>query len=363
MTALRLTLTTPLSKPERQRHAAVWFLLLCYFVLFALEAGWPFWFSVATQIPYWLLYMLTYYCFLFWVCPWWHQNRLQFFALSAAGFIGFVLSYVALDLIIPEYVLPGEQQPAYPLRSHVLDAACMFMFVKIAVLGAYFQRYSIARVKVNSKKAVELAQIEERLLRQELNFYKSEFNTHITFNTLSHIYAKVMDDPEVASPVLVLSDILRYNLKMQANQEVPIVQELSYLKSFVEIHRVLYPKLQLRFRVVGNTESVCILPRILISFVENAIKHGDKSNPDYPITVVLRVDETISFLVENRKRRNATSRVVSTRTGIRNAQRTLETFYQDCYHLDIQEDADTYRVHLTIEPVSLRVKTDRSLVA
>ena len=358
MTALRLDLTTPLSNSERQRHAAVWFLLLCYFVLFALEAGWPFWFSVATQIPYWLLYVTTYYCFLFWVCPWWHQNRLQFFALSTAGFLGFVLLYVSLDLTIPEYVFPGEEQPTYPLRSHVLDAACMFMFVKIAVLGAYFQRYSVARVKVNSKKAVELARIEERLLRQELNFYKSEFNTHITFNTLSHIYAKVMDDPEVASPVLVLSDILRYNLKMQSNQEVAIEQELSYLKSFVKIHRVLYPKLQVRFQLEDNLESVRILPRILISFVENAIKHGDKSNANNPITITLCVDHQIHFTVENKKRKNTRGeyRVPSTKTGIKNVQRTLTAFYQERYRLDIEENTDTYRAHLIIDKEAVRVQ-------
>ena len=172
-----------------------------------------------------------------------------------------------------------------------------------------------------------------------------------------------MDDPEVASPVLVLSDILRYNLKVQANQEVPIEQELNYLKSFIKIHRVLYPKLQIRFRVEGDTDSVRILPRVLISFVENAIKHGDKSNENNPIEITLHINEEISFSVKNQKRRNKAIQVVSTKTGIKNVRRTLEAFYQDRSHLDIQEDADTYQVHLTIEPTSLLIDSNRSLVA
>ena len=352
-----------MSPTERWGHVAAWLLILCFFVSAALEARWPFWFSLATQSPYWLLYIVTFYAFLYKVCPWWNRNKLRFFLLNAIGFGLFVSLYVFLNLTIPEYVLPGEAQPVYPLRIHISDATFVFMFIEIAVLGTYFQRYSISRIEANSKKAIELAQVEERLLRQELNFYKSEFNTHITFNTLSHIYAKVMDDPEVASPVLVLSDILRYNLKVQANQEVPITQELSYLKSFIKIHRVLYPKLQIRFRVEGDTDSVRILPRVLISFVENAIKHGDKSNENNPIEITLHINEEISFSVKNQKRRNKAIQMVSTKTGIKNVRRTLEAFYQDRYHLDIQEDADTYQVHLTIEPISLLIDSNRSLVA
>ncbi len=364
---MKTEVTTPtktLSNIERRRHVGVWLLLLCFFVLAALEAGWPFWFSLATQSPYWLLYVFTFYSFLYKVCPWWNRNKLRFFLLNTVGFGLFASLYIFLDLNIPEYVLPGEEQPVYPLRLHISDATFVFMFIEIAVLGTYFQRYSIARIEANSKKAIELAQVEERLLRQELDFYKSEFNTHITFNTLSHIYAKVMDDPEVASPVLVLSDILRYNLKMQSNQEVAIEQELSYLKSFVEIHRVLYPKLQVRFHLDGNMESVRILPRILISFVENAIKHGDKSNANNPITIILRVGQRIHFSVENRKRKNTRGgiQLPSTKTGIKNVQRTLTAFYQDRYHLDIREDADTYRTHLIIDREVIRLENVQSLV-
>ena len=320
---------------------------------------------MATQSPYWLLYVVTFYIFLYRVCPWWNRNTLRFFLLNTVGFGLFVGLYVFLDLTIPEYVLPGEEQPVYPMRLHISDATFVFMFIEIAVLGTYFQRYSIARIEANSRKAIKLAQVEERLLRQELDFYKSEFNTHITFNTLSHIYAKVMDDPEVASPVLVLSDILRYNLKMQPNQEVAVEQELSYLKSFVEIHRVLYPKLQVRFHLEGNPENVRILPRILISFVENAIKHGDKSSVNDPITITLCVDHQIHFTVENRKRKNTRGehRVPSTKTGIKNVQRTLTAFYQDQYQLDIEEGADTYRAHLIIDKEAVRFKSSPILVA
>lgn len=348
-----------LSRNELIRHAVVWLLVLCFLLLNALEVGWPFWFSVLTQTPYWVLYIAAFYGLLYQACSRWHQNKAYSILQNVAILITFLVGYVVLDHTIPEYVPEGEPQPTYPLWSHIFDATFMFAVIAIPAFGVYLQKYNIARIEANSKKAIELIRVKERLVRQELNFYKSEFNTHITFNTLSHIYAKVMDDPELASPVLILSDILRYNLKVQAHQEVPIEQELRYLESFIEIHRVLFPKLQVRFLVEGELQNARILSRILISFVENAIKHGDKGNIDHPIKVVLKIDDRIYFSVKNKKkRRNSilTNDRMTTRTGIKNTQRTLKAFYQDRYRLKIEEDQDVYGIQLCIDNLPVRAK-------
>ena len=352
-------------KQEINRHAVAWFLLLCFFLSGALEEGWPFWFSFATQTPYWILYVATFYGLLHGVCPFWHKDEIKFLFRNTAILLFFLAGYVLLDLTVPEYVPEGETQLTYPFWSHVRDSVFMFAFIELPALGVYFQKYNIAKIEANSKKAIELAQAEEQLVRRELNFYKSEFNTHITFNTLSHIYAKVMDDPELAGPVMILSDILRYNLKVQANQEVLIEQELDYLVSFIEIHRVLFPKLQVKFLIEGELSNVRILPRILISFVENAIKHGDKGNVDHPIRIALNIDERICFSVENKKRRRNAALIgnrVTTKTGIKNAQRTLQAFYQDRYRLKIREDQDTYGVKLTIDNLSVSAKNINNIL-
>ena len=356
MTHLNRPITIAISSREIAWHIIVWLLILLLFLVGALEVGWPFWFSVATQTPYWILYMVAFYGLLHWTCPCWHQNRVAFIFWNMATFTLFIAGYVSLDLTIPEYVLLGEAQPTYSFWSHISDAIFMFTLIELPALGVYFQKYSIAKIEANSKKAIELIRVEERLVRRELNFYKSEFNTHITFNTLSHIYAKVMDDPELANPVLILSDILRYNLKVQAHREVSLEQELNYLESFIEIHRVLFPRLQIRFSVEGQLDNIQILPRILISFVENAIKHGDKSNSHHPINMVLKIDEQISFSVENKKKRKHSVAKASTKTGIKNVQRTLKAFYQNRYCLDIEEDDTSYMVHLRIDspPINAR---------
>ena len=361
MTTVNSEIKIALSRSEVIRHAVVWLLVLCFFLLNALEVGWPFWFSIATQTPYWILFIIAFYSLLCETCPFWHQNRMRFLSRNTSIFLLFLVGYVFFDHTIPEHVPEGQAQPTYPLWSHIFDAMFMFTLIEIPALGVYFQKYNIAKIEANSRREIDLIRVEERLVRQELNFYKSEFNTHITFNTLSHIYAKVMDDPELASPVLILSDILRYNLKVQAHQEVAMEQELSYLESFIGIHRVLFPKLQVIFSVEGELRNVRILPRILISFVENAIKHGEKSNVDYPIKVILKIDDCIRFSVENKKRQRNYVSKTSTKTGINNVQKTLAAFYPDRYRLTINQNDETYRVNLEIDGLHLTERIESIL--
>ena len=354
MTTFNASVRIVIPPHEIMRHALAWLLIWCFMIVVALEADWPFWFSVATQTPYFILYVTAFYSILYQICPFWHQDKMHFLLGDFAALVLFTTGYVFLDLTIPEYVAEGEAQPTYPFWSHIIDATYMFLFIQINVLGLYFQKYNIAKVEANSKKAIALVRREERLIRQELNFYKSEFNTHITFNTLSHIYAKVMDDPALASPVLMLSEILRYNLRVQAHREVALSQEVEYIKSFLEIHRLLFPQLQVDFSVEGELEHVRILPRILIGFIENAIKHGDKRNVHHPIKIKISVEEGIHLRVENKKRqRHAADNRTSTKTGIKNARNTLKAFYQDRHHLTIQENDDYYRVYLKVAPYCL----------
>ncbi len=346
------TISISFTQGEKLRHLGIWFLVWGFMLLTALEVDWPLGFSVATQTPYLLWFMVVFYGLLYWACPFWHQNKKRFVINTLLGLTLFSVGYVLLDLHVPEYVPDGYLQPVYPLWSHIMDAILFFVFIEVVVLGVYFQKYNLEKIRINSQKEIDLANKKEQIIRQELDFYKSEFNTHITFNTLSHIYSKVMEDSELASPILLLSDILRYNLKVQPHQEVSLEQEINYLKTFIEIYQVLYPKLQVNLSVEGESRNVKILPRILISFVENAFKHGDKKNPCNPIQITLTIGEQIHFTVSNKKRPTSpflSTKLTSTKVGIKNVRKTLDAFYPNQYQLEITEDQKRYKVYLCID--------------
>ena len=334
-----------LTKIEKSRHAIIWLLFYSALMVIGISRA-PsdrLIAELATQTSLFAVYIIFFYLLLFYAWFRWHVNKLR----------SIIYNLMVVLVLLPLYLLPGYLEVTYVgrgtlvLSNEIVSWGVVVILLEIVALGVYLQKYSIEKIKASSQKEVELARQREEMITQELAFYKSEFNTHITFNALSHIYAKVMDDPAVASPILMLSDILRYNLKVKANQEVPIEQEVSYLRTFIDLYNTLFPGLEIDFRTEGCFGEVTVLPRIFINFVENAIKHGVRNDPDHPIVVSLVVEQDIVFMVKNRKTLKDKG-TISTLTGLKNTKQTLEVYYPGRYILDIEDTDHWYAVRLVI---------------
>ena len=334
---------------ERKRHILVWGFVWIFMVSGGLEIGWPLLFSIWTQTPYVLLIGFIFYASYYKVCPWLHKNKTKLIVSHLLIGILFIAIYTLLNRIVPEYETFGQPIPDYPISTDVVDAMSLLVLIWVAAYGLYYSKYGISLDRINSQKAVQLAEKQEQLVRQELQFYKSQFNAHLTFNTLSHIYDKVIDQEEAAQSVLLLSDILRYNTTARVDMPVNLDQEITYLQNFIRVHQIIYPQLHIRFTSEGDTQSFEILPRILINFVENAIKHGTGNDPDFPISIILKVHERLEFTVINRIK--STTTVKSTQLGIEITKQTLDAFYGVNHTLNIQQKDELYQVHLTIIPL------------
>lgn len=334
---------------EIKRHLLIWGFVWIFMVSGGVEVGWPLLFSIWTQTPYVLLIGFIFYTSYYTVCPWLHKNKIKLIIRHFLVAIVYIMIYALLNRIVPEYQTLGQPIPDYSLATDVVDALPFLFLIWVAAYGLYYSKYGISLVRTNSQKAVQLAEKQEQLIRQELQFYKSQFNAHLTFNTLSHIYDKVIDQEEAAQSVLLLSDILRYNTTARVDIPVNLDQEITYLQNFIRVHQIIYPQLHIRFTSEGDMHSFEILPRILVNFVENAIKHGTGNDPDFPISIILKAHERLEFTVINRIK-SATTRK-STQLGIEITKQTLDAYYGANHTLNIEQIDDLYRVHLTIIPI------------
>nr|WKN34387.1 histidine kinase [Tunicatimonas sp. TK19036] len=333
---------------EQKRHMLSWILVWVFMVSGGLEIDWPLWFSIWTQTPYVLLMGLTFYTTYFKGCPWLHKNRTKLILNHLWIGAMFIAIYTIANRVIPEYETFGQPFPEYPIATDVVDALPLMVIIWMAAYGLYYSKYGISLARINSQKAVQLAKKQEQLIRQELKFYKSQFNAHLTFNTLSHIYDKVMDQEEAAESVLLLSDILRYNTAAKADVPVMLDQEITYLQNFIRIHQIIYPQLHIRFLIEGDTHRFKIPPRILVNFVENAIKHGTGNDPNAPITVSLRAHQALEFTVTNKTR--TVSHENSTQLGLEITRQTLDAFYGPDHTLTIEQQENRYQVRLVLQP-------------
>ena len=340
-----------ITRPESYRHYAAWTFIWWFMISGGLGADWPVIFSIWTQSPYVVSYALTFYITLFWVAPALHENRVQFSVRKVAIIVGYSLMYMGLNRIIPEWENGSSVFHDYTIQSEIEESIVMLIYIWIPAYGLYYNKISVIKIKKVADEEVRLALDRERLVRNRLKLYKSEFNAHLTFNTLSLIYSRAIDNTEVSEPILLLSDILRYNTAIDADRVVPLTDEITHLRNFIRIHRIIYPDIAIEFRVEGETSHLTVLPRIFINYVENAIKYGAGDNCDSSVRIMLCTDEdgSIEFRVRNRKRsvyilKNSTGK------GHYITTQTLEAFYGDRFSLDITEDDHWYEAYLRITP-------------
>ena len=214
----------------------------------------------------------------------------------------------------------------------------------------------------------ENIQLEKEKTEMELDFLKAQINPHFFFNTLNNIYSLIVDKDEfAASIVLKLSDLMRYSLYESSNNKIPLSRELQFIQDYVKLEKIRHKEhvvIKTDIQPVG--QGLEIPPLILITFVENAFKHGVKNTiaaSQVAITASVK-DTTLMFVVKNSKPATLRKETVQGGIGLVNVRRRLDLLYPDRYHLTVDNQPSYYTVNLTIvlheNPTQLRDRRRRT---
>lgn len=193
-------------------------------------------------------------------------------------------------------------------------------------------------------------QLEKDVAEAKLTILKNQINPHFLYNTLSLLYSKTLPlSEEVSELVAKIAEIMRYSLEgAEEKGLVPLEKEIAHLRNYVHIHQMRFGNnLNIDFEVSGELENHQIAPLLLITFVENAFKHGKFNEKDHPIKIKLEVmNRELSFSVENQ---HATGlKDPSSGIGLNNVKNRLQLLYPDHHSLDIKDDKQFYWVNLKI---------------
>lgn len=213
--------------------------------------------------------------------------------------------------------------------------------------------------------------LEKEKLNLELGFLKSQVNPHFLFNTLNSVYSRIFDtDEKAADLILRLSELMRYNLYETNLPTIALDKELAYIQNYLDLER---NRLSDRYVVIdyeqsGDASAYQITPLLLITFVENAFKHGIKGAIK-PAYVQIRADVTANqlvFRVENsvpdRLPVTDNSDKKSGGIGLENIRKRLAALYQDKYELVLIATENTYEVTLIIQLISI-LRSENVIVA
>ena len=159
-------------------------------------------------------------------------------------------------------------------RVHFFTRVHANIFTYAAIVGAW---YAFDYYRKYASREQQAAALQVQLAQANLRALKMQIHPHFLFNTLNSIAALVRKGENKPAVRMLgqLGDFLRIALENKGQQEIPLEQELDFLKRYLDIERVRFgDRLQVKFHNDPEIGS-CFVPNLILQpIVENAIHHG-----------------------------------------------------------------------------------------
>jgi hypothetical protein len=245
---------------------------------------------------------------------------------------------------------PGMPPPIVGERDILAVVVLILMFGANLGIKGYFR---------NREDRKRLAELEHKNLEQQLEYLRYQINPHFFMNTLNNIHALVDIDPEQAKDTIVeLSKMMRFVLYEGNKQGVPLSRELDFIRHYVTLMQLRYTeKVKIALDLPEEEPDRQIPPLILITFIENAFKHGVSYQHESFIEIKVEISHPspptphLCFTCRNSKIEvpaNSPEGEKSGGVGLANVRKRLDLLYDSNYTLRIHDDADVYSVELTL---------------
>jgi two-component system, LytTR family, sensor kinase len=192
---------------------------------------------------------------------------IQAFLCTVAGMVESWAHGMALTLVGEPYSFSRA------LHVTVVNHLNQNMLVYVAIIVVW---HALEYHGQSREKAIEAAELQARLAGSQLRALRAQLQPHFLFNTLNTIAELIHEAPDKADRmILQLGDLLRLTLASEAQQEVPLEEEMHFLKTYLEIEQErLGERLEVRWEIANETLRAKVPNFILQPLVENAIRHG-----------------------------------------------------------------------------------------
>ncbi len=271
----------------------------------------------------------------------------SFYTLLVATWLSFLIVFYALIFIL------NKEASLEPAVLHPeLQVVTLYFIVFFAIAIKQVKRAFVMQQEKSELEKKKLS-AELKLKEAELKLLKAQIHPHFLFNTLNNLYGLTLEKSDEAPDlVLRLSDILDYILYRCDEKSVPLSDELSNLKNYIEIEKIRYSgKLKMEVDFPSETNNLRIAPLIILPFIENAFKHGVSNYPGVAFvhTKLQLIDNTLIFKIENTKNQLISAGSNHSKgIGLKNARKRLDLIYPEKYILKIDDKTDSFSVNLTL---------------
>jgi two-component system LytT family sensor kinase len=197
---------------------------------------------------------------------------------------------------VPEFATFFRNLTALVVNLLLYDLLIYGGVMAVAIGLDYAKRYR--------DRDLRASQLETQLERARLEALQSQLQPHFLFNALNSVAMLVRRDrkTEALDMVIGFSELLRYVLDEAGTIDVPLEEELGFVRRYLEIEQVRHrDRLRVEFHIEAETNRALVPNLVLQPLVENALKHGIARLPEGGRVVVSswRRGEMLHLRVEN----------------------------------------------------------------
>ena len=265
------------------------------------------------------------------------------------------ISILVTNLVMPHVVnwlLPEKWQRSLPVQPMPNLVVALFSVTKGVFTGAGFL-VMLHFVKQWYMKEQRNLQLKKENASSQLKLLTAQVHPHFLFNTLNNIYSQTQNEsPKASDMIMELSDMLRYILTEGKKPLVPLQEELSMIKDYINLEKLRYGnKLDLHLSLPPDTGHLQIAPLLLLPFIENCFNYGASKFFIAPwINLKIGVSgHQLTMKLMNGKDSRQQTRPSIWGSGITNVRKRLEHIYPGKHELQISDEQDVFVVNLHLE--------------
>lgn len=228
-------------------------------------------------------------------------------------------------------------------------------------IGYWFALRTIRSTRLAQTATIQQLETEHEKIRLEKDNVKlqnaylhAQINPHFLFNSLNFIYNQIEEtNPVAANNIVLLADIMRYSLgSQQEDGKVPLSLEIGQIERYIQLNLARFNDLLYLHTEIDEEcqqSGKRIPPLLLFTFIENAFKHGDMSDPSVPGLIQIKAQNGwLLFHTSNKKRKRMTNE--PEHIGIHNAEIRLASFYNpEDVQLDYRDAGENFLLSLKIK--------------
>jgi hypothetical protein len=176
----------------------------------------------------------------------------------------------------------------------------------LLITGIYFfYRFKLNRHQQICSLETKTEQLEKEKAMAMYEGLKQQLNPHFLFNSLTSLSSLIQYDQQAAGNFLEgLSKIYRYILKSRDHETVPLIEEIKFVQTFVQLQQTRFEKgLFLNIDVPEELNYCKIVPVTLQNLIENAIKHNI-IDEDSPLQICIYAEDEYLVVKNNLQRKN-----------------------------------------------------------